>query len=64
MYKNLEVELSRKGLTKRELAKILGIGGTTLSNKLNGKSIISLPEAMKIRNILGVAMSIEELFAV
>ena len=64
MYKNLEAELARSGMTKGDLAKALQIRPTTLSNKLSGKSIITLAEALKIKCILGVNMSIEELFAV
>ena len=44
MYRNLEAELSRKGLTRYELAKLLNIRPTTLSNKLNGKSDIKFSE--------------------
>ena len=63
MYKNLEAELSRKGLTKTELAKEMGITISTLSLKLSGKSNLTLPEALKIKEILNVNLTIEELFA-
>lgn len=63
MYKNLEAELARKGITKGDLAKALQIRPTTLSNKLSGKSIITLKEALTIKSVLGVEMSLEELFA-
>jgi len=64
MYRNLEAELSRKGMLKGDLAKGMKISSSTLSQKLNGKAAFSLPEAWKIRDILGVDMTIDELFAV
>lgn len=63
MYRNLEAELSRKGLTKYELAKLLNIRPTTLSNKLNGKSDIKFSEAMQIKKILNVDLPLEVLFS-
>ena len=43
MYKNLEVELVRRGISKSMLAKRLGIAPQTLSNKLSGRCKITLP---------------------
>jgi plasmid maintenance system antidote protein VapI len=63
MYKNVEAELKRAGKTKGELARFLGIRPTTLSNKLNGKSIITLTQALSIKQFIGVEMALEELFS-
>lgn len=63
MYRNLEAELSRKGLTRSELAKLMNIRATTLSNKLNGKSDIKFSEAMQIKKILNVDIPLEILFS-
>lgn len=63
MYKNLEAELKRKGMTKGDLARALNLTATTLSNKLNGKSIITLGEALQIKKLICVSMPVEELFA-
>ncbi|RKJ37886.1 XRE family transcriptional regulator [bacterium 1XD42-1] len=63
MYRNLEAELVRAGLSKQELAKKIGCTPSTLSMKLNGKSPLSLAEASKIKQIVGVDISLEELFA-
>ncbi len=63
MYKNLEAELSRNGLTKGELAKLLKIQPTTLSNKLNGKSELKFSEAIQIKSILKVDIPLEILFS-
>lgn len=62
-YPNLEAELVRAGLTKKDLAPILGCTRSTLSLKLNGKSPLTLLEAIKIKQFIGVDMPLEELFA-
>lgn len=62
MYPNLEAEIARTGTTRKVLSKKLGITPTTLSLKLSGKSSLSLPEAVMIKNLLEVNIPIEELF--
>ncbi len=64
MYRNLEAELGRKGINKCELAKRLNLTPSTLSCKFNGKGTIKLSEAIEIKRILGVDMSLEELFKI
>lgn len=62
MYPNLEAEMARKKVTRNDLAKKLKMTPTTLGNKLNGKTCLSLPESIEIKKILEVAIDIEELF--
>ena len=62
MYRNLDAELKRKDITRGELARQMKLTPSTMSLKLNGKSEISLKEAMKIKSIIGVDIPIEELF--
>lgn len=62
MYPNLEAEMARKKMTRCQLAEKLGITPTTLGSKLNGKVSLSLPECIEIRNILGINMTVDELF--
>lgn len=62
MYRNLEAELARKGITKTKMAEELGLTLGTLSLKLSGKSNLTLPEAVKIKKALAVELSIEYLF--
>lgn len=62
MYRNLEAEISRKQITRQELAKQLNLAISTLSQKLSGKSEISLRLARKIKLILEVDIPIEVLF--
>lgn len=64
MYPNLRAELARKGWTNGKLAELLDMAPSNLSPKLNGKFDFTLSEARKIKNLLGVEMSIDELFAV
>lgn len=63
MFKNLDAELKRSGMTRGDLAKALNLASSTMSLKLNGKAIITLSEAKKIKKILNVDMPIEELFS-
>jgi transcriptional regulator with XRE-family HTH domain len=62
MYRNLEAEFARQGITKTKVAQELGITLGTLSLKLNGKYKLTLPEAIKIKKILNVDLTIEYLF--
>lgn len=63
MFRNLNAEMARKGITSAYLAKRLGMTPTTLSLKLNGKSELSLKQAVQIKVILGVDIPLETLFA-
>lgn len=63
MFRNLNAEMARKGITNAYLAKALGMTPTTLSLKLNGKSELSLKQAVQIKTILGVDIPLETLFA-
>ncbi len=62
MYRNLEAELARQNITKKELATKLGKTPTTMCLKLNGKANLTLKECIEIKNVLHTSMSIEELF--
>ena len=50
MYKNLEMCIFEQRLSKKEIAKTLGIGYNTLLDKLAGKYPMKLDEAFRIRN--------------
>ena len=62
MFGNLSAEMARKGVTGAHLAGKLGMTPSTLSLKLNGKSDLSLNQAIRIKEILGVDIPIEVLF--
>lgn len=67
-YPNLEAELVRIGLTKKELAESLKINPNTLYNKLNGKSKLTLDEARLIKLLVekraGQPISFLRLFSI
>ena len=62
MYRNLDAEMKRIGLTRGNLAKEMSLAPSTMSLKLNGKSDITLREAVKIKRILNVDIPLETLF--
>ena len=62
MYPNLRAEMARKSVTSNDIATALGVRPATISWKLNGKSDFSLAEAKKIKERLGVEMTLDELF--
>lgn len=62
MFPNLKAELSRRGVTLTDLAKVLNVTVSTVSLKLNGKTPLTLAEAKAIKNYIGVDIPLEELF--
>jgi len=63
MYYNLLAEIEKRGLSKKEVATISKIPYTTLLDRLNGRHIFTLEEAIKIRDLMFPGMNIEYLFA-
>lgn len=62
MYSNVKAELARRNLTIVDLSNMTGIRYQTLVDKINGKFPMTLDEAKKIKEALGVDIPIEELF--
>lgn len=62
MYKNLEAEMTRKGISKKKLAKQLKIPYTTLLDKFNGDSRFWFDEALQIKEEVFPDLSVEYLF--
>ena len=62
MYPNLKAEMARASITAVELADLIGMPYSTLTQKLNGRTEFTVGEAFKIRKALGVDIPIEELF--
>ena len=62
MYPNLRAEMARRNISLQDIADGLGITRVALSNKINGKTFFTLPEARKVKQIIGIEMPIETLF--
>ena len=62
MYPNLNAEIARKNLTNAQLAKVLGLTSSTVSQKRNGLFDFTLKEAKALKHFLKVNIPLEELF--
>ena len=62
MYPNLEAELARNNIHKKEIADIWDCRIATVYDKLNGKSKLTLNEALSLKKELFPEMEIEYLF--
>jgi len=63
MYKLIEARLVLLGMTKKELARALGISYNTLLLKLRGESSFTLDEALEVKRLIRASESVEELFS-
>ena len=63
MYKNLEAELARNGISKNSLAKTLNLSQKGLYSKLSGETDFTLTEVMKIKSLFK-GLTLEYLFTV
>ena len=63
MYKNLETSIFAEGLSKKDIARKLGIGYNSLLGKLSGKQPMKLDEAFLIKHDYFPNKDIEWLFA-
>ena len=61
-YINLEAEMVRKGMSKKDIAETLGVRIATVYNKLSGKHPFTLDEALKIKNKHFPGFTLEYLF--
>lgn len=62
MYPNIRAEMARKNMTLNKLAEATNSNATALSQKLNGKRIITLNNAIAIKKALNTELTLEELF--
>lgn len=68
MYANVRAEMTRKGLTQKDIVNELRKRGFTMSvptfsAKLNKKYDFTFSEAVAIKDILNVEMPLDELFS-
>lgn len=64
LFRNLEAERVKAGMTKSEFCEKVGIPYNTLSRKLHGKSEFTLSECVRIKKKLGVDMPLDTLFEI
>lgn len=62
MYPNLNAELARLGITKKDLATRMQKRYSTVLDKLNGKSQITYEECKTIKFLINSDLPIETLF--
>lgn len=64
MYPNLEAEMARVRMSKKQLAKKINKSPATLSQKMAGKVSIDIKEAFEIKRAIGcIHVTLDELFA-
>lgn len=62
MYKNLEAEMARKGIKRKDISKLLNVRYATVVQKLNGRYRFNLDEAFMIKEQCFPELSLEYLF--
>lgn len=62
MYPNLEAEMAREKVTRKDIAELLSVRHATIIDKLNGKYRLYLNEAKEIQAVYFPHLTIEYLF--
>ena len=62
MYLNLEIEILRCKINKKDIAKTIGKTLVTLKQKMNGESSFTYDEAIKIQETFFKEYDLKELF--
>lgn len=62
-YPQLEIEILRRGILKRDMREKLGVNHTTFSQKINGKHPFTLEQGLSIWRTWFADVPIEELFS-
>lgn len=62
IYKNLEAEMKRSGITRNDIAEYLGISYSTIHSRFNGNTEWIYSECCKIRNYFFPDMELDYLF--
>ena len=61
---NLEAEMTRKRISRRDIAELVGVTYRTIHSKFNGGSEWTLSECLKIRDKFFPEMELDYLFTV
>lgn len=62
MYSNLKAEIARKGINRKELAKMAGMSDSSLSLKMSGKVQFKFDDVVQIKKALKTDIPLETLF--
>ena len=62
MYRNLEAELKRNEITREQLAQLLGVTVSTMSEKLTKPNRLKVQEARIIRKTFFPSLTLDYLF--
>ena len=62
-YRNLEAEMKRSNIKRKDIAEKLNVRYATVTDKVNGKSKFSFDEALFIKNNYFPSLSLEYLFS-
>ena len=62
MYRELLGEMIKKGITRKEVAKLLGITPKTFFNKMNGRTEFTWTEVKAIRQMVAPEKTLDDLF--
>lgn len=62
MYRNLEAEMAREGISRKDVSKCLGLRYATVIDKMKGRTQFSIFEAFKLKDQYFPCLSIEYLF--
>lgn len=63
MLLNLKAEMARKRLTVEDLVRVTGLSATTIRNKIAGRTVFTVPEAIKVQQELFPEMDLQYLFS-
>lgn len=58
---NLRAEMARKGISRKQVAEVIGLGQSSISYRFNGKDDFLLVELVKIRDTFFPELSLEYL---
>lgn len=62
-FPNLEAEMARLGIQRKDLAEKLDVRQATISDKLNGKFSFTLDEALQVKEEFFPNLPLEYLFS-
>lgn len=62
MYRNLEAEMARHSIKRKNLSDEIGVKYSTISDKLNGRTPFTFDETVKIKKTFFPELPLEYLF--